>query len=82
VVDLAQLDPTAPGLQELRDAVQARCEAAFVGYVGRPADGSEFETFVVLPTEAQLDAGAATAVCLVARRDGQWQPGPARASGR
>jgi hypothetical protein len=82
IVELEPFEPASIGRSELRAAAQARCDAAFEGYVGRTADGSEFETFAVLPSEAGIAAGTATAVCLVARRDGQWLSGPALASGR
>lgn len=82
IVELDPLDPTALGPQALRAVVQERCDGAFEGYVGRPADGSEFETFAVLPTATRVAAGAATAACLIARRDGQWLGGQARDSVR
>jgi hypothetical protein len=82
IVDVAEVVAAAASRGALRAAVQSSCDAAFVGYVGRSADGSELETFVVLPTESQLDGGASSAVCLVARRDGQWLSAPARGSGR
>jgi len=82
LIDLGPLVPTSLGRQELRAAVQSRCDAAFDSYVGRPAVGSELETFAVLPTDDQLEGGASTAVCLVARTDGQWLSGQARDSGR
>jgi hypothetical protein len=82
IVDLANVVGVAASRNALRSAVQSSCDAAFVGYVGRSADDSELETFAVLPTESQLDGGASMAVCLVARRDGQWLSGPARGSGR
>jgi hypothetical protein len=82
IVELAPFGPASIGRAELRAAVQARCDAAFEGYVGRPADGSEFETFAVLPSDAQIADGATVAACLIARRDGQWLAGQARDSGR
>ena len=82
IVDVADVVAVAASRGALRVAVQSSCDAAFLGYVGRSVDGSELETFVVLPTESQFVGGASTAVCLVARRDGQWLSGPARGSGR
>ena len=64
----------------LRAEVQASCDAAFAGYVGRPEAGSIYETFAALPDEAAILGGAQPAICLIARRDGQWMSHPARGS--
>jgi hypothetical protein len=64
----------------LRAFVQARCDAAFEGYVGRAAAGSVYETFAVVPTIERWQAGERTAVCLIARKDGHWMSSPARGS--
>lgn len=70
----------AAAMTGIRAFVQARCDAAFEAYVGRPATGSIFETFGAVPTLERWQAGERTAICLVARRDGQWMGSPARGS--
>jgi hypothetical protein len=70
----------AAAMTGIRAFVQARCDAAFEVYVGRSAAGSIYETFAAVPTLERWEAGERTAVCLVARRDGQWMGSPARGS--
>lgn len=61
----------------LQAAANAACDSAFPGYVGRPLAGSIYQTFAALPTSF---GSVADAVCLVARRDGQWMNHAARGS--
>lgn len=60
---------------------EAACDAAFRAYVGRPLEGSRYVTFPAVPTAEARAAGASSAICLVARTDGQWMDHPARGSG-
>ena len=73
--------PPVPSGVSVRPTVQASantaCAAAFPVYVGRPLAGSIYETFAALPATF---GNVADAVCLVARRDGQWMTHPARGS--
>jgi hypothetical protein len=71
----------ADGLPGADDPSQRACVAAFEGYVGHPLDGSLYETFAAVPTAEQRASGITRAICLVARRDGQWLIHPARDSG-
>lgn len=67
-------------VEAMRPSVQARCDAAFEGYVGTAASASVYETFAALPTLSEWQAGEHLAICLVARKDGHWMASPARAS--
>ena len=79
-LDGAPGDPY-PGSGPLRAAEEVRCEAAFEPYVGRPADGSAFVAFVVVPDDIRWDAGSRTVACLLQRADGRYLDRPARGSG-
>jgi hypothetical protein len=72
--------PGASG-EALRDSIQPACDAAFAAYVGKDAVTSLYETFAVVPGGDQFAAGLTDAICLVARRDGQWMTHAARGSG-
>ena len=65
----------------IRASVQAVCDSTFAGYIAHPLAGSEYVTFAVIPSAAQLETGPQLALCLVARADGQWMTGPAKNSG-
>lgn len=79
----ALLDLVTPseGFGGSGDPVTKACVEAFAGYVGHSLDGSIYETFAAVPTPNEIAAGADGAICLVARRDGQWLTHPARGSG-
>ena len=64
-----------------RLALQATCDRTLEAFVGRAAALSLYETFVAIPNPDARAAGVTHAVCLVARRDGQWMTHPARGSG-
>ncbi|TAK02343.1 MAG: hypothetical protein EPO36_02395 [Chloroflexota bacterium] len=72
--------PAAPAAGQ-QAGLERDCAAAFEPYVGRALIASSYETFAVVPTAAQWDAGIHRAICLIARVDGQWMTHPARASG-
>ncbi|MEO8463046.1 MAG: hypothetical protein ABI555_07525 [Chloroflexota bacterium] len=70
------------GVYENQQAtVQVACEARFEPYVGAPRSASGYETFAVVPSLDDWDAGIRTGLCLVARKDGQWMTEPASGSG-
>jgi hypothetical protein len=71
----------ADGLAGPDDPSQEACVAAFEGYVGHALDSSLYETFAAVPTAEERASGITRAICLVARRDGQWMTHPARGSG-
>ncbi len=78
---LIPLATAATTQADARTAVQATCDAAFAAFVAHGIAGSQFATFAAVPTPDQWDSGERTAVCLVARADGQWMTTPARGSG-
>lgn len=82
IVPLADLPvpPSEDVMASLRALVQSTCDAEFDGFVGAPAGASIYETFAAVPTEVGWQAGERTALCLVARVDGQWMSTPARGS--
>jgi len=71
-----------PGQGELTRREQARCEAAFEAYVGRPTDGSTLALTVAVPPPAEWEDGLRVAVCLVGNRDGSFLSGHAAGSGQ
>jgi len=75
LVDVPRTGEPRPG------HLQGVCEEAFEVYVGRLLDGSAFAPVVAAPVVEQWGAGVRRAICLVARRDGQWMTHPARGSG-
>ncbi len=81
---LAVIPLTTPtGVYENQEAaVEVACEARFEPYVGAPKSASTFETFAVVPSLDDWEAGIRTGLCLVARKDGQWMTRPALGSGQ
>ncbi|MBI3751154.1 MAG: hypothetical protein HY263_05805 [Chloroflexi bacterium] len=80
-VEVPAVPPVPPGVSvvpTVRAEANTACATAFSGYVGHALAGSIYETFAALPPTFD---GTAEAICLVARRDGQWMTHPARASG-
>lgn len=82
LVSLADLPVPSAGdvIASLRAHVQPKCDAEFDGFVGAPAGASIYETLAAVPTEAGWQAGERSALCLVARKDGQWMTTAARGS--
>ena len=81
LVEVPAVPPVPSGVSVLptvRAEAETACQAAFQGYVGHPLSSSNYETFAALPATSEA---VADAVCLVARRDGQWMNHPARGSG-
>jgi hypothetical protein len=81
LVEVPAVPPVPSGVSTLptvRAEADAACLAAFAGYVGHQPSGSQYESFAALPpiVDSPVDA-----ICLVARRDGQWMTHPARGSG-
>jgi hypothetical protein len=70
-----------PGAGALQDRRLADCQAAFAAYVGHPAQGSQFEFVVAVPTEDAWNDAIRAGACLVERNDGGFMDRPARGSG-
>ena len=75
LVDMPRTGEPRPG------HLQGVCEEAFEEYGGRSVDGSALAPVVATPSAEQWDAGVRRAICLIARRDGEWMDHPARDSG-
>jgi len=70
-----------PGSVELREQLLPRCLTAFETFVGRPAEGSAYDTAAVVPHRNGWNRGNRRAVCLVFGRDGRFLDHQARDSG-
>jgi hypothetical protein len=70
-----------PGSGPLSAEHTPSCVAAFEPYVGRPAEGSTYAAFVVVPDEARWTDGARSVACLLQRVDGRYMDHAARDSG-
>lgn len=77
----AQLGAAYPGVAALRDDMATACRAAFESFVGRPAEGSAYDTAAVVPHRNGWNRGDRRAVCLVFGRDGRFLDHQARDSG-
>jgi len=75
VAGLLDLNPGA-----ISEVAEDRCQGDGASYVGRPLDVSIYEAFAAVPSAEQRNTGVRRAICLVARRDGQWMDHPARNS--